>query len=175
MVFGVPLSARLSGLVEDDPPPGFRILSTRTAPGVSRTGDGVQGGGRRLHFRIVGTQARGEMAARAALELSAPRHRRSHRGPAPRHPRLGGDRAVVARHPKDRRTGLQVLAVAKGQVSGRPKAENRCVLGGRDGSKDRARGPYPFVRTVLFGVHRRRGNCSCAFPTADMRSRPRRW
>ncbi|GAF46518.1 zeta toxin family protein [Rhodococcus wratislaviensis] len=62
----------------------------------------------------------------------------------------------------------------QGQVPGRPKAENRCVLGGREGSKDRARGPYPFERTVLFGVHRRRGNCSCAIPTADMRSRPRR-
>ena len=59
MVFGVPLSARLSGLVEDDPPPGLRISSTRTAPGVSRTGDGVQGGGRRLHLRNVGTQAQG--------------------------------------------------------------------------------------------------------------------
>ena len=72
MVFGVAPSARLSGLVEDDPPPGFRILSTRTAPGVSRTGDGVQGGGRRLHFRIVGTQARGEWPSGGPGTVGAP-------------------------------------------------------------------------------------------------------
>jgi len=164
MVFGVPLSARLSGLVEDDPPPGLRISSTRTAPGVSRTGDDVQGGGRRLHLKNVGTQAQGvgaptsEVPPRTRPATPSPWRRSSSGRP----------------HPKDRRTGLQVLAVAKGQVSGRPKAENRCVLGGRDGSKDRARGPDPFERAVLFGVHRRRGNCSCASPTADMRSRPRR-
>jgi len=56
-----PYSARLSGLVEDDPPPGFRISSTRTAPGVSRTGDGVQGGGRRP---AAAPQERGNSGAR---------------------------------------------------------------------------------------------------------------